>query len=98
MINSDMRPYTFFTLGQKTAYGSQSLSEVPQGKVMLSVYITSQQIQDNINYTEANYIALTHDNDINDSYVIQIDDNKKAKVLYIQPKGRYKQVFLKNYD
>lgn len=98
MINSDMRPYTFFTFGQKTAYGTQSLSEVPQGKVMLSVYITSQQIQDNINYTEANYIALTHDNDINDSYVIQIDDNKKAKVLYIQPKGRYKQVFLKKYD
>lgn len=98
MINSDMRPYVFFTLGEPNTYGTQSLSETPQGKVMLSVYITSQQIQDNINYTEANYIALTHDNDINDSYVIQINDNQKAKVLYIQPKGRYKQVFLRNYD
>ena len=41
MINSDMRPYVFFTLGEPNTYGTQSLSETPQGKVMLSVYITS---------------------------------------------------------
>lgn len=97
MISIEMRPYTFFTLGNDSGYGSPSLNSTPEGKVSLAIYTTSQQIQGNINYADANYIALTHDN-IDDTYIIQIDDNRKAKVLYIQPKGRYKQVFLSNYD
>lgn len=98
MIQTDMRSYSFFTFGESNGYGAPSLSTAPKGEVVLAIYNTSQQIQDNINYAEANYIALTQDKNIDDTYVVQLSENKKAKVLYIQPQGRYRQVFLRNYD
>ena len=97
MINADFRLYNYFTFGEKNSYGMPSLSKEPKGQIKIALYTTSQQTQTNINYLESNYIGLTNDN-VNDSYVIQMEDGKLLKVEYIQPKGRYKQVFLKNYD
>ena len=98
MFNTDMRSYTYFTLGGDNGYGQPILSKEPVGEVKLAIYTTSQQVQTNINYTDASYIALTHDAAINDTYVIDLGDGKLLKVLYIQPQGRFKQVFLKSYD
>lgn len=95
MINTNMRYYNYFTFGELDEYGQQTMSTEPVGKVKLSINITSQSIQDNINYKGSNYIALTMDNAINDSYVIEYGE-EKLKVLYITPVGRYKQVFLGN--
>lgn len=97
MINCDMRYYDFYTFGDTSGYGQPTLSNDISGSVKLAIYNTSQQIQDNILYKDAAFVGLTKDAAINDSYVIQYGDTK-LKVLYVQPQGRYKQVFFKNYD
>ena len=93
MISLNMRNYNYFTYGAVNAYGQPQLSKEPKGKVKLSIYTTSQNVQENINYSSANYVALTHDKNINDSYVIQYGE-LKLKVLYVSAQGRYRQVFL----
>lgn len=93
MIATDMRSYDYFTYGDDNGYGQPTLSETAQGSIKMAIYTTSQAIQDNINYKDASYIGLTHDSKVDDSYVIQYGD-ERLKVLYIQPKGRYKQVFM----
>lgn len=97
MIATDMRLYDYYTFGAADAYGQPQLSPEPQGKVSLAINITSQSIQDNINYKNANYMALTLDKQINDTYVIQYGE-QKLKVLYINTKGRFTQVFLADYE
>ena len=93
MINATMRSYDYFTYGAANAYGQPQLSKEPKGKVKLAIYTTNQSVQGNINYTNANYIALTHDKNINDTYVIQYGE-ERLKVLYKTTQGRYTQVFL----
>lgn len=92
MINRDMRVYDYYTYGERDSYGQPQLSTEPKGKVKIAINITSQAVQDNINYTNANYIGLTYSL-LDDSCVIQYGD-EKLKVLYVNPKGRVKQVFL----
>lgn len=93
MISVDMRTYNYFTFGELNEYGEQKLSENPKGTIKIAIYSTGTSVQDNINYTDCNYIGLTH-SVIDESYVIEYD-TEKLKVQYVQPKGRFKQVFLK---
>lgn len=93
MFIRDMRFYNYFTFGEKNAYGQPTLSTSPSGTVKIAIYTTSQSIQDNILYTDASYVGLTQDTKVNDTYVIEYE-GKKLKVLYVQPRGRYIQVFL----
>lgn len=93
MINVDMRNYDYFTLGEPDEYGQITLSKTPQGTIKMAIYITSKNIQDNINYADCNYIGLTSA-PVDDTYLIQYGA-EKLKVQYVYPKGRYKQVFLK---
>lgn len=93
MIGLNMRSYDYFTFGALNAYGQPTLSKEPVGKVKLSIFTTSQSVQANINYANANYIGLTHDKNINDSYVIQYGE-ERLKVLYTSKQGRFTQVFL----
>lgn len=92
MINTDFRKYSFFTLGDIDEYGQPQTTPEAQGTITMAIYITSQSVQDNINYSNAQYVGLTQNN-VNDTYIIEYE-NKKLKVLYVNPKGRYKQVFL----
>ena len=39
MINADMRDYNYFTLGEKDAYGQQTLSNTPTGKIKMAINI-----------------------------------------------------------
>ena len=94
MINTDMRLYDYFVYGDDDGYGSPTLSEESQGKIKMSINIASQSIQDNILFKECTYIGLTQDKNVDDTYVVAYENNK-LKVLYVNPKGRYKQVFLK---
>ena len=93
MINADMRIYDYFTLGENNAYGQPSMSAEPVGVIKMAINISSQSVQDNINYKDCQYVGLTHAN-VNDTYVIQYG-TEKLKVLYVNPKGRYKQVFMR---
>lgn len=92
MINADMRIYDYYTFSGKDEYGQPQLSKEPVGKVKMAVNISSQAIQDNINYKNCQYIGLTHSL-LDDSAVIQYG-NLRLKVLYVNPKGKLKQVFM----
>ena len=92
MINTNMRFYDYYTFGANNAYGQPQLSEAPQGTVTMAINVTSQSVQDNVNYQEATYMGLTYDT-LDDTYVIQYGD-KKLKVLYVNTQGRYNQVFM----
>ena len=93
MINTSMRYYDYFTYGEKDAYGQVQLSESAQGTIKMSINILSQSTQDHIKYKDCSYVGITHFN-IDDSYVIQYG-NERLKVLYVNPQGRFKQVFMR---
>lgn len=95
MINTNMRYYDFFLLGEKDSYGQEpppKITDTPEGIIKIAINISSQSIQDNINYKGCNYIGLTKDT-ITEKYFIKYE-NQLLKVLYINPMGKYKQIFL----
>ena len=57
MINSDMRIYEYYTYGENDSYGQPQLSKEVQGTIKMAINITSQSVQDNINYKGANYMG-----------------------------------------
>lgn len=95
MINTDMRSYDYYLIGEENDYGQATLpaeDATPAGQIKMTINLTSQSIQDNINYKDCQYVGLTHF-PIDDTYVIQYE-NERLKVLYVNPKGRMKQVFM----
>ena len=93
MIYADMRYYDFLALGELDDYGQPTISEEPAGQVKMAIYTVSQSTQDNVLYENATYIGLTNDAEIDDKYII-LDGEERLKVLYVQPRGRYKQVYM----
>ena len=93
MINAAMRTYNYSTFGAKDAYGQTITSGEVVGTIKMAISISSQSVQDNINYQDCNYVGLTMA-ELDDSYVIHYG-SEKLKVLYVNPFGRYKQVYLK---
>lgn len=92
MINTQMRQYNYFSLVEND-YGQMVTSAQPQGQIKMAIQVTSQNIQDNINYKGAQYVGLCVAK-IDDTYVIDYE-GKKLKVLYVTPKVRYlNQVFM----
>lgn len=94
MFNKFYR-YNYFTIGEKNAAGQTIIpgkDAEPTGTVMMAIYLTSQNIQDNINYTGANYMGLTHAK-VDDTYIIEYGE-ERLKVLYVNTAGRLNQVFL----
>ena len=92
MINT-MKEYDYYTFSAKNAYNQKILSSSPIGTVKININISSQSIQDNINYSGCQYIGLTHNKEIDDSWVIDYNGTS-LKVKYVNPKGRMNQVFL----
>lgn len=93
MINSGKREYSYYLYNAKNEYGQETLSKEPQGTIKMTINTLTQTTQDNPRYKDATYVGLTHDL-INDSYVIEYGE-EKLKVLYVNPKGRLKQVYMK---
>ena len=99
MINAEMRNYEYCLLGDNDGYGQSTLikddegNPVVQGTIKIAISLTNQSIQDNINYKGATYIGLSQDKSINDTYVIKYS-NDYLKVLYVNPTGRFTQVFM----
>ena len=92
MINADMRFYNYFTLGELNEYGQPVISDKPKGQVKMVILITSQTVQDNINYKDSQYVGLTYA-DVDDTYIIQYGE-ERLKVLYVNKQGRLNQVFM----
>lgn len=101
MINSRMRNYDYYLLGDDNGYGQHGLIKddnaepIKQGSISMSISILTKTVSDDIRYSNASYIGLTQ-NDINDTYVIQYGD-ELLKVQYVNKDGRYTQVFLGVY-
>jgi hypothetical protein len=91
MINATMRSYDYYLYGDQNAYGQQVLSD-KACTIKMTISVSSQNVQDNILYGGAEYVGLTHA-ELSDKYVIQYGE-AKLKVLYVNPQGRFKQVFL----
>lgn len=91
MINNIKDYYDYATYGENNEYGQPQLSD-KQGVIKMAIFTTSQFVQDNIQYKNATYLGLTHA-PVNDKYVIYYGD-KRLKVLYVNPTGRMKQVFM----
>lgn len=92
MINADMRLYDYYLLTEKDAYGQEQITDKPQGQIKMAINLTSHSVKDNIKYSEASFIGLTMA-EVDDTYIIDYNGSK-LKVLYVSPKGRYKQVYL----
>jgi hypothetical protein len=92
MINRDMRLYNYFTLGSVNAYGQPVVSKEPVGQIKMAINITSQNVQDNVNYKDSQYVGLTHAN-VDDTYIIEYE-GERLKVLYVNLKGKLNQVFM----
>lgn len=95
MINAGMREYSYYTYSGKDSYGQPKLSETVQGSVKISINLISQSAQNNIKFNDASYIGLTLSDAVKDSFVFQYGA-ERLKVLYVNPAGRYKQVYMKN--
>ena len=50
MITTDMRLYNYFTYDSENELCQPVLSDSPAGQVKMAINISSQSIQDNINY------------------------------------------------
>ena len=84
MFDAKMREYDYYILQDKDEYGQQTLSTIPEGKVKMAIFISSQSAQDNILFEGCNYIGLTYNAKVRDTYVIDYE-GEKMKVLYITP-------------
>ena len=93
MITTEMRQYNYFTFGADDGYGQPTLSTAPAGQIKMAIYLTSQSIQDNVLFENCAYMGLTNATEVNSTYVIQYGE-ERLKVLYVNPKGRYKQVYM----
>lgn len=93
MINAQMRDYKYYTYADENAYGQPQLSAEPQGTIKMAINISSQSTQANILYNHCSYIGLTTDAGISNKYVIEYD-KERLKVEYVNPMGRFKQVFM----
>lgn len=96
MINTRMKEYQYYLLQDADEYGQAQITPEAQGTIKLAISITSQAVQDNINYLNASYIGLTLGT-VTDKYIIQYGE-EKLKVLFVYSGGRYKQVFLGKYN
>lgn len=92
MINTAMRTYNYSTLGQEDAYGQQTSNGAVEGTIKMAISISSQAVQDNINFENCNYVGLTMA-ELDNSYVIHYG-TEKLKVLYVNKEGRYNLAYL----
>lgn len=92
MINAQMTEYKYFVC-KENEYGEQVIDTSSSGTILMAINLVNKEVTDNILYTNANYIGLTLDNSIADKFIIEYG-KEKLKVLYVNPQGRYKQVFM----
>lgn len=89
-----MRLHNYFTLGEENEYGIEAVSDTPKGEIKIAIYPITQAISDTIKYKDTDYIGLTLAK-VDDTYIIQNGEKERLKVLYVNPMGRYTQVYMR---
>lgn len=103
MINSRMRAYDYYLIGDDNGYGQLTVirddngDPVKQGEIAMSISSISQSIADDVRYSDSTYIGLTFDKNINSTYIVQ-HEQELLKVQYVNLDGRYTQVFMGVYE
>lgn len=90
---SNQKLYNYYLIENNDEYGTSDVSIEIKGQVKMNINLTNQQISDDAIYKNAQFIGLTLDKDINENYIIEHEE-MLLKVLYINKKGRYKQIYL----
>ena len=94
MINTTFNDYDYYVFSQsENDYGEKTISTTKAGSVSIAIYLYTQNITSNIKYKDAQYIGLIESTNIKESCVIAYGD-KKLKVLYVNPVGRWQQVYM----
>lgn len=91
-INSRMKSYNYYLYGEYNDYGEKVLSDKPNGVIEIDITLRQQNTKESILYEGATYIGLTKDNQIDSSYIVDYN-GQRLKVLYVNPFGRFYQVF-----
>ena len=94
MINTNMHSYNYYVYEDSNGYGQPTISDV-KGTIKLSINVISQSVGTSIKYKDSSYIGVTHNTNINDTYIIQYN-NERLKVNYINKIGRYILVYMSN--
>ena len=103
MISSNMRNYDYYLIGDDNGYGQLTLirdndaNPLKQGEINIGITILTKNVTDDLRYSDANYLGLTYDKNIKDTYVIKYGE-ELLKVKYLIPTGRHTQVFLSVYE
>lgn len=93
MINTQMRNYNYTKISTvNDAYGQPQTIE-KAGSVKMAINFVNETINENALYSGAQYTGLTLNKNVDATYIIQYGD-EKLKVLYVNPKGKYRQVFM----
>lgn len=93
MLATQMREYSYSRLiDEVDEYGQPQTIEA-EGVVKMAINFATEQVTANNLYSGASYVGFTLNKEVNESYIIQYKD-KKLKVTYSIPLGRYNQVFM----
>ena len=93
MINNRMRTYDYYQLEGMNNYNQPMISEEVKGSIKMALYPTTNTILDNPLYKNVEYIGITHDTKVDDTYII-VNGKERLKVLYTNKNTHLNYVYL----
>lgn len=93
VINRAQVQATLITMGGQDEYGQDLMNELDRKPITLTFGLYNHKQTDDIRYEDVEYTGLTI-YDVFDDQIIQIGEDR-YKVLFANPFGRMRQVFLK---
>lgn len=93
MINTKMKQYTYKKITEiLDDYGQPTIEKI-EGTIKIAINFTNETVDNNSLYSGAQYIGLTLNKNIDDTYIIDYE-GESLKVLYVNKEGKYRQVFM----
>lgn len=93
MINTQMRLYNYAKLSEELDdYGQPKTTEAA-GTIKMAINFANETIKESPLYSGAQYTGLTLNKEVDASYIIQYG-TEKLKVTYVNPLGKYTQVYM----
>lgn len=93
MINTQMRDYKYLKITEENDDYGQPQTVEANGTIKMAINFSTETIQENSLYSNAQYVGLTLNKDIDATYIIKYGSDQ-LKVLYVNKQGRYTQVYL----